>query len=51
MSLCLYRDFKLSVPEEITIVALALRLIKFWICQMCDHTLEDSKRRDEKETH
>ena len=36
------------VPEEITIVALALRLINFCICQMCDYTLEDSKREMQK---
>ena len=36
------------VPEEITILALALRLINFCICQMCDYTLEDSKRKMKK---
>lgn len=36
------------MPEEITIVALALSLIKCWICQMCDYTLEDSRRKMKK---
>lgn len=38
------------MPEEITIVALALRLIKCWICQMCDYTLEDSRRKMKRNT-
>ena len=37
--------------KEITVVTLALRLIKSWVFQMCAYTLEDSKRKDEKEAN